>query len=325
MDQGYQQDGQSAGGSAARMRSVGQTISTWIGAIVAMILLLGLGTWFYNLGVRDAQQVPIIRASSEPVKTRPTDKGGEITPHQNIASYDAGAAEEAPTPETTLAEPAAEPSPEDVAMADLRPEPKPEVAPEPEPEAEVLAITEEIPEPAASEDAAGEGIEVVNEVAPITIRENAPLPTPEELQAAIAALSALPPKADPVSSGNEFAPDYSPIAVRRPADLKQRMVAARDNAETEAEDQIARAESSPIKVQLRASPNRDEIVSSWNRIRRTHSDIVGDKSLVLQLTKSGGQTFYRLRLGPFRDRAEANAVCQALKARDQDCIVTSDG
>lgn len=337
MDQGYQQDGQSAGGSAARMRSIGQTISTWIGAVIAMILLLGLGTWFYNLGVRDAQQVPIIRASTDPVKTRPTDKGGEVTPHQDIASYDAGAAEEAPAPETTLAAPPAAPVEEDVAMAELRPKPKPEVAaepdpkpePAPEPETEVLAITEEVPEPAApaavTDAAVVEEVEVLEEADPIIIRESTPLPTPEELQAAINALESLPPKQEPASSGNEFAPDYSPVAVRRPANLEERMIAARSSAEEEAEDQIALAENSRIKVQLRASPNRDEIVSSWNRIRRTHSDIVGTKSLVLQLTKSGGQTFYRLRLGPFRDRAEANAVCQALKARDQDCIVTSDG
>ncbi|MEM7238198.1 MAG: SPOR domain-containing protein [Pseudomonadota bacterium] len=336
MDQGYQQNPHPSAGTAERMRTVGHTISTWVGAVIAMVLLLGLGTWFYHLGVRDAQQVPIIRASSEPVKVRPTDKGGEVTPHQDISSYDAGTVEDPGQETTTLAPAPAEPTEEDVAMADLRPLPKPgadveqaaEPSPQPEPEQEA--------EPEAGQEAEQEVLAVTREPEPDPVVEDlpeaepAPLPTPQELNAALEALriadqeaAAAAPK--PVSSGNEFAPDYSPLSVKRPADLKERMEAAAKNAEGAEERLAAVAEKSRIKVQLRASPDREEIIASWNRIRRVHSDVVGEKSLVLQLTKSGGQTFYRLRLGPFENRAEANAVCQALKARSQDCIVTSDG
>ncbi len=45
----------------------------------------------------------------------------------------------------------------------------------------------------------------------------------------------------------------------------------------------------------------------------------------MQTTVSGGRTYYRLRVGPFVGMSEAHAVCQALKARGQDCIVARNG
>lgn len=373
MDDDYEQgSADAAHESAARMRTVGQTISTWIGASLAMVLLLGLGTWFYHLGVRDAQQVPIIRASSEPVKTRPVEKGGEVTPHQDIASYDAGSVDFAPEPKPKLAPAPPKPAAEDVAMADL---PKPVVTnpivPKPAvpqvlaqnpdsdvieaPTAGVMTIMPEgepepqpRPQPALAEAGLAETIPAPEVAAVETVE--APLlptskPTPseqQEVQEAVETVVAelavepevvpLTPQgrlSQPASTGNEFAPDYSPRVIKRPPDLKQKALESRaKSAENDAAaaDQLAlQAQQSKIKVQLQASPSRDDIISSWNNIRKKHADIVGQKSLAVQLTKSGGVTFYRLRLGPFRDRTEAKAVCTALKARNQDCIVTSDG
>ncbi|MBY8977702.1 SPOR domain-containing protein [Rhodobacteraceae bacterium NNCM2] len=359
MDHEYEQgSAHPAQDGAARMRSVGQTISTWIGAAVAMVLLLGLGTWFYHLGVRDAKQVPIIRASTEPVKVRPTEKGGEVTPHQDIASYDAGAIERSPEPIPKLAPAPPKPSAEDVAMSNLqKPEDtKPVVplqsvaqAPDPEvieaPTTGVMTITADEPvetiveavevETGTATVEAVETVETTTEVAVLDVQ----MPEPAEAAVEEVAEPAVEPEvvpltpqgqlARPASAGNEFAPDYSPRVIKRPPGLKERALTARQNAEKNAEEDANKlaslAAQSKIKVQLLASPIREEIVSSWEVIRKKHADIVGKKALSLEDTKSGGTTFYRLRVGPFRDRAEANAVCLALKARGQDCIVTADG
>jgi cell division protein FtsN len=59
----------------------------------------------------------------------------------------------------------------------------------------------------------------------------------------------------------------------------------------------------------------------WKRIQKANADILRDRTLAIQTTISGGTTFYRLRVGPFKDGSEARAVCQALKGRGQDCLV----
>ena len=59
----------------------------------------------------------------------------------------------------------------------------------------------------------------------------------------------------------------------------------------------------------------------WSAISKANQDVLRGRALAVQSTVSGGTTFYRLRVGPFSNRAEAVSVCRALKARDQDCIV----
>ncbi|MEM7508531.1 MAG: SPOR domain-containing protein [Pseudomonadota bacterium] len=296
---------------AARGSGFLRTLSTWLGAAVALVLLLGLGTWFYQLGVRDAQSVPVIRASADPVKTRPADAGGEVTPHQDIASYNAGSAETVVEPTPRLAEPAPEPEPEDVPIADLNPAPV--AAPEPptQPDLTVVETPSAEPEPSeAPEDAPETAEEPEAEIAVVT-----PVPeTPEDTG-----------PQPPIGSGSDLAPAFSPTSKRRPADLGARMEAARASAVIDQDQLTEQARNSRVKIQLRASPSRDEVVASWNRIQAANRDLLGNKALSLQTTQSGGTRFFRLRVGPFRDRAEANAVCQALRARNQDCIVTTSG
>ena len=65
--------------------------------------------------------------------------------------------------------------------------------------------------------------------------------------------------------------------------------------------------------------------AKWERIRKANDDILRGRTLAIQTTVSGGTTFYRLRVGPFESGSEARNICQALKARGQDCIVARNG
>ncbi|MEM0990023.1 MAG: SPOR domain-containing protein [Pseudomonadota bacterium] len=260
-------------------------ISTVVGALVAMSLLMALGIWFYRLGVRDAENVPIIRAALEPEKERPTDPGGAVTPHQGITSYEVAEATPAQAASVVLAPDPAEPAPEDVAQGQLVPEP-----PRPPTPTEVAVNTEPTaPDPAPTEPEPTE-----------------PEPTPE------------------ITGGSEWAPADAPEARARPANLQElaRQAAERD---VQAVDNLAaRAASSPVQIQLAANPDEIVIRQMWERIRQANPDLLGARALSVQTTVSGGVTFYRLRVGPFEDRAEARAICQALKARNQDCIVAQN-
>lgn len=93
----------------------------------------------------------------------------------------------------------------------------------------------------------------------------------------------------------------------------------------EAAQLAARAALSPVQIQLGAFTDRSYTEAEWRRISAANEDILGGRALAIQSTVSGGAKYYRLRVGPFRDRAEAKTVCEALKARGQDCLVAVNG
>lgn len=179
-----------------RLRSAGRILSTWTGAAAATAILAILGGWLHHIGVRDAREVPIFRASTEPVKIRPADPGGEVTPYQNIGSYNIGTAEQA---ETQLAPSPPEPATEDAAMAVLKPLPRSR------PETEASAARP------AAESLRAEAVDVV--AAPT---ETDAAEIPDEIVSAPSAA---------IENSHALAPSVVP----RPENLRVRMLAARAN------------------------------------------------------------------------------------------------
>lgn len=319
----------------SRFASIRRGLSTAVGALVALSLLMALGVWFYRLGVRDAENVPIIRASAEPAKVRPDDPGGAVAPHQEITSYRVAESEPAQATAAVIAPPPPEPKREDVAMGTLPPEPAdrpdpvmpaippsspgsrvaaaPAAAPAPEPAPPAAAASSQSPASGSVQPALAAGAGPSAPVLPTSVPAGA---TAE--QASLAAPG-------PIPGATEYAPPLSPVAPRRPADLRERMAAAVVAAEQNAGDLARRAAESQVQVQLAADPDEGVIRSMWKRISQANSDLLRDRELAVQTTVSGGTTFYRLRVGPFGGVSEARAVCQALKARGQDCIVARNG
>lgn len=308
-DQTYD-DYDDTGEHVSRMERVRGVVSTLIGAMLAFALLLGLGVWFYRLGVRDAQNVPVIRASAEPTKERPDNPGGIVTPHQSITSYETveGPTDRPATAALVQAEPPT-PKPADLPMAQLPPV---EVQPKPAARA---------PEPAPVSTPEAQPAEVSPVAEAVEATEKEPVVAAAEPKAAEVA-SPEPPAEIP--GATDLAPSASPVAPRRPSDLRERFQAARAAPEAEAEELAARAAASPHQIQLLANPDEAVVRAEWRRIYRENEDLLNGRALAIQTTISGGTTFYRLRVGPFRDRTEAATVCQALKARRQDCIVATN-
>ena len=348
----YEEPAEVAPSRFARIRTV---VSTAVGAVIALSLLLALGVWFYRLGVRDAQNVPIIRASTDPAKVRPEDPGGTTAPHQDVKSYEIAESGEPSAVAALVAPEPEKPTREDVAMGELEPEAANEVdqlvgqvlngsatqpqTPAPAQAQPLAAVTvapaapsDAQPAPAADPDqapvpatapqpsqSADEPVDVA------ALSTPAPSATPSEAQPEPAAAAAQPdaePEPEPeVTAGSEWAPANSPLVRSRPADLAVRQKEAVAEAQQDHTDLVAAAANSSVQIQLAANPSEDVIRNQWRRVYDANKDILRDKALAVQTTQSGGTTFYRLRVGPFRNRSEAVAVCQALKARGQDCIV----
>lgn len=349
----------------SRFSRIKSAVSTAVGALVAMALLLTLGIWFYRLGVRDAQNVPIIRAAVEPAKTRPDDPGGLVAPHQDVSSYDVADSQGVQASAAVIAPPPPEPKEEDVAMGQLAAEEAPLAPVRPVSQSgaqvaslntvstdELLKQAEKLAAEARVSSGTAAGADPANIAGVVTDATDpagqagtadgerlALAPTDPDTQSDLNE-SILPAATDPESGAalatpeNEpeedeksfpnagpQAPAISPMTRSRPTDLKSRVAQAAKVEEASAENLAVAAAQSKIQIQLAADPSETVVLSMWQRIQRANSDILHDRALTLQTTNSGGTTYYRLRVGPFKDGAEARSVCQALRARGLDCIV----
>jgi hypothetical protein len=325
----------------ARLR---RAFSTGIGAAVALGLMLALGVWFYRLGVRDAENVPIIRASAEPTKTRPEEPGGVVTPYQDITSYRVAESRvEPPTP--IFAPPPPEPRPEDVAMGKLAPRSAVRPAERRTADHEIGAAPDDAvnapPDADASRssgeetdaEASAQGFDVVvidEEVGAGEVSAAAtPMSEADEIAALVRAATldaaAAPKPAVAAGAPAEGGPALPPLPPARPSDLLARVDEGGRWAARSAAELARRAAESPVQIQLAADPDEQVVRSLWRRIARANQDILHDRELAVQPTISGGTTYYRLRVGPFSGASEAHAVCEALQARGQDCIVARNG
>ena len=76
-------------------------------------------------------------------------------------------------------------------------------------------------------------------------------------------------------------------------------------------------------VQLISLPSKAGAEKTWPKILKAHSALLsGLPHDVVEVQIKGKGTFYRLRTGSFKDRQDAQALCDKLKARKQDCTLT---
>jgi cell division septation protein DedD len=77
------------------------------------------------------------------------------------------------------------------------------------------------------------------------------------------------------------------------------------------------------RVQLGAYGSQASAQRAWRTARGLFPAHIGGKSADYEDVQAGDRTLYRLRIGPFETRAEADQVCLALRAKEQACIVVN--
>ncbi|SDZ77670.1 SPOR domain-containing protein [Rubrimonas cliftonensis] len=259
-------------------------------AAVASLVVLGLVVaWTYRLGVRDASDVPVIRAVEGPAKIRPEDPGGARFAHQGRSVY--GLMEGAPTPErpVTLAPPAETPVAEDVEVARSAAtgrEQEAVDAPSAEEPSALASLGAEIDQLVAS---------VTGGAAPDAGRAEAPqgAPSPRPRPASFDVAGASPA----AQAAAMTAPAAPPAAA--PAD----------------------GSADGPMVQLGAYLTGEDARGRWPGIVRRSDGLLAGRGPVVSPVAGATRTLHRLRAGPFASDAEAREMCEALKARGLDCIV----
>jgi len=85
----------------------------------------------------------------------------------------------------------------------------------------------------------------------------------------------------------------------------------------------AKPAASAYRVQLGAYGNETSAARAWRTVRGRFPDRFREKTANYEAVQTGDRTLYRLRVGPYLDRAAADQVCLALRANEQACIVVN--
>ncbi|MEM9783856.1 MAG: SPOR domain-containing protein [Pseudomonadota bacterium] len=328
-----------------------------LAGLAATVAVIGGGAFFVMGSVdQGSETVPVIRASEGPIKTTPADAGGEATRHIQMTAFDA---DQAVVPATTIGAPAAMPADEDLPHGTLRAAASKGANVDhgvgralgdglggtlggtlgggfdgASPSAVPVSAALSYIQPSRPSSARDEGIDVVAlDDGQIFMPQGLTTPRmPRLITSEAELLNTRRPtrmrssQGEPVPArgeGSELAPPVSPIVRLRPGGLAERFAEARErDAAAEKLAELTReAERSQVQIQLGAYPERAKIEAEWSRMQDENTDILSGRALAVQQTISGGITYYRLRVGPFRSPQEASTVCQALKARGYDCLL----
>lgn len=81
---------------------------------------------------------------------------------------------------------------------------------------------------------------------------------------------------------------------------------------------------SGVMIQLGSFPNAALAASAWSKIKSSNQDLLADHSPAIKPAEIPGKgTWYRLRVGGFSDKAEAQTACQQLTMAGQACIIAA--
>jgi cell division septation protein DedD len=79
-----------------------------------------------------------------------------------------------------------------------------------------------------------------------------------------------------------------------------------------------------IRLQLAAVPNESDVEGEWQRLRKRIGAPIAGRDLLVERADLGTKgVYYRLQIGPFASRQEAERICQDIKASGGDCLLVA--
>ncbi len=303
-------------------------------AVIALAVFGGIVWYAYNQGVRSGSEeaAPLLAPEGE-AKVAPEDPGGLEVEHTDKQVYDRISGDEAdgesverilPPPEDPMNPPEGESgaapevqSPEIPSITESEEEGAGEEPPLPD---EKLAEPGQDPPTA---DLAGD-----QESAAATESADGAAASAESAADETAAESGAAEEASDsatASQQEDSAADASEETAAASADREASDAAGSDEAgASSAETQTASADpTSGWQIQIAALGSEAAARRAWAERQEALPDLLGDLTLAIQRAVVNDKTYYRVRGGPLASRDEATALCNALKAEDQACLVVA--
>ncbi len=291
-------DDQQAGGLATQ-------IAKWSGGIVSLILIFGVVYWVFELGKRDANDVPVIQAMGGVARERPEDPQGTQANNQGLDVNAVLASDEtAPVgAQTQLAPPPQRATVEDVPVSDQPPETATEVIPLLQAEPVVVETQAPVETLVTEPEAPIENAEPVIEsdmTRPVRRVEQPGLSSSsEQLSDAIAA--AIAQEASNNAPNNATTTPVEPIAPQPGEAVTQVPVGTQ-------------------MIQLGVFDDEQSAIRNWDFLLSNQPDLLSGLNRYIERREAGGRVFYRLRAIGFADPAAASDLCAVLMGRDVQCI-----
>jgi len=276
----------SPGGDAPAERPRARLLPMWI--LIAAVVIVGVA-WAmsesYFDPVEDNKTVPMIAADLTPVKVRPEEPGGVDVPDRDKYVYKS-LTEEEPQAEQLLPPPEEPMERPTVEVVEM-------VAPPPAEET-IETVEEDTPEPPPPAELAVDKLKELAEVLKPRGAQTVPEPTKQEAAA-----------------------PETPKAVRP---LDPELISA-----APLQTNAVSATAGSFLVQIGAAKNEASANGDIARLAKKYPDILAGLSGVVTRVDLGAKgVWYRMQVGPFASRGEANAVCGQLKAVDLGCFVVTN-
>ena len=283
----------------------GKKLAAIVGAVAIVLVGAAGAASFFLLG--ESEPLPIVHADAGPIKTPPSEEGGLQVPFQDALVLNRPEDE----PEVLMRRPleplpsaveAGAPTPPPDALpplfgdapAEITPLPPLDVATSGDDRETGVLTSGQPPTPIAQPDRPRAPQDLTRETSQPAGGEPAPIdltrPTtpPEPIQTA--ARTPEPPKAAPK-------PAPKPAAA-------------------------ASSGGSGWKVQLASLRSRAAAQRGWTDFQGRAPDLLKSQPLTIQQAQVSGATYYRIKAGDFASKSGAAGLCQKLKSRGLDCVVT---
>lgn len=280
-----------------------------LGAGISAALIVGAAYWTFTIVTRDATQIPVVQASSGPMRVAPNNPGGQTAENMDLAVTKIPAAPTEDRVDTvTLAPRAPALKPEDEPVAKLAQTAT--LSTTSDRDAQAVTAEPDVLDIDAIADSLVEGVTPLGQVAPEPVTANV---TQGNIEDALRmALSE-----DSVTNVS-FRANTGLVASLRPrprpsqatfGTVPQPVVAAAAAAPTLRSADIPAG--TPL-VQLGAYDDDATAKAEWQRLSQVLSPLLSDRPRVIERSQSGGRTFYRLRAAGFDDLNDARRFCSAV-------------
>lgn len=250
--------------------------------VVMVVAVAGVIYAVYEQGARSRSEPVLITAEKGPMKVAPDEPGGAVIEHQDKYVYDQISGADEPQVEVLLPE-----AEEPMDLSGLR----------------TVKSSETLPDSASSQETAA----ATNDAAP----EPAPALPQEETQKALQSGDYKVESQSGSYKDNPKSGDYVGALIAETSATPE---------ETAAPSQSA--VSGAYVIQVGAYDKSSAAATAWDRLSQKHSGLLANLRPDIQVADLGEKgTWYRLRVGPFADKASANELCSRLKDAGQDCLV----
>jgi len=257
--------------------------ASWIGAGLSLALAIAIGMWAYQTIMRDVSGVPVIKASSDPMRVAPENPGGLSAQNKGLSV-------------NRVAEEVASKAPDQVMLA---------------------------PSPVSlSEDDLASGALRAQNSENSGVVLNAPIPLdinnlPDDLLNDSSARDGIALPADgTIRKQSDSIEDALKLALQNNESSVGLAQAIRPPKRP---SNLAPIGSAAL-VQLGAFDSEAVAKAEWQRLDKRFSSFMRGRDRLIVKATSGGRDFYRLRAVGFADIDDAKRFCATMVAGDVDCI-----